>query len=160
MLYNFVKKEYNLDGNVCYPPRHQIFNAYQQACFKNIKVVIVGQDPYINPGEAMGMCFSINQGVKVPPSLKNIYLALENYPNIKFQRPVPLHGDLTNWAKQGVFMLNAVLTVRKGKSNSHQKKGWESFTKETLKIVNKRCENVVYLLWGKKAHETQKILNL
>lgn len=107
----------------------------------------------------MGMCFSINQGVKVPPSLKNIYLALQNDEGIDFKNPNPLHGDLTEWGRQGVFMLNAVLTVRQGKSNSHQKKGWESFTKETLKQVNKRCQNVVYLLWGKKAHETEKILN-
>jgi len=107
----------------------------------------------------MGMCFSINQGVKVPPSLKNIYLALENDDNIEFTRPNPIHGDLSAWARQGVFLLNAVLTVRSGKSNSHQKKGWEAFTKETLRQVNKRCDNVVYLLWGKKAHETEKIIN-
>ena len=133
MLFKYVKGEYNMANNPCYPPRHQIFNAYQQSQFNNIKVVILGQDPYINYNEAMGMCFSINQGVKVPPSLKNIYCALENDSKINFTRPNPIHGDLTAWARQGVFMLNAVLTVRQGKSNSHQKKGWEAFTKETLR---------------------------
>ena len=118
-LFIFVKKEYNLPNNPCFPPRHQIFNAYQQSKFSDIKVVILGQDPYINYNEAMGMCFSINQGVKVPPSLKNIYLALENDENIEFTRPDPIHGDLSAWARQGVFLLNAVLTVRSGKSNSH-----------------------------------------
>mmetsp|Transcript_3714 Transcript_3714/g.6337 ORF Transcript_3714/g.6337 Transcript_3714/m.6337 type:complete len:120 (-) Transcript_3714:377-736(-) len=99
MLFNFVKKEYLDPSQKCYPPAHQIFNAYQCANFDNIKVVILGQDPYINEREAMGMCFSINQGVKVPPSLKNIYLALQNDDKIDFKMPNPMHGDLTQWAK-------------------------------------------------------------
>ena len=116
----------------------------------------MGQDPYIKPNEAMGMCFSINKGVKVPPSLVNIYKALENDDKISFKMPPKelLHGDLSSWAKQGVFLLNAVLTVRAGKSNSHAKKGWESFTKQTIRAINKHCKNVVFLLWGNKAHET------
>ncbi len=96
-MYNFVKKEYS--SVTCFPPEEQIFNAYKQAHFKDIKVVIVGQDPYIKPGEAMGMCFSVNQGIKVPPSLKNIYKALENDKDIKFTTPNPIHGDLTKWAR-------------------------------------------------------------
>jgi uracil-DNA glycosylase len=98
--------------------------------------VIVGQDPYIKQGEAMGMSFSVNKGIKTPPSLINIYKALDNDKDIDFKMPTNrahIHGDLTFWAKQGVFLLNAILTVRAGKSNSHQKKGWEEFTKETIK---------------------------
>ena len=109
----------------------------------------------------MGMSFSIPKGTKVPPSLINIYKALENDADIDFKMPQKdiLHGDLTNWGKQGVFMLNAVLTVQAGKSNSHAKKGWESFTKSTIRAINKNCKNVVYLLWGKKAHETANLVN-
>lgn len=109
----------------------------------------------------MGMSFSVNKGIKVPPSLINIYKALDNDADIQFKMPEKqrIHGDLTFWAKQGVFLLNAVLTVRAGKSNSHQKKGWEDFTKEAIKQINKNCDNVVYLLWGKKAHETSVLVN-
>lgn len=109
----------------------------------------------------MGMSFSVNKGIKVPPSLINIYKALDNDKDIDFKMPPKqdIHGDLTFWARQGVFLLNAVLTVRAGKSNSHQKKGWEQFTNETIRQINKRTENVVYLLWGKKAHETSKLVN-
>lgn len=158
-LFKFVKNEYK--NGTCYPPSTQIFNAYQQSKFENIKVVIVGQDPYIKEGEAMGMSFSVNKGIKTPPSLINIYKALDNDSAIDFKMPPKnlIHGDLTFWARQGVFLLNAILTVRAGKSNSHQKKGWEEFTKETIRQINKRCENVVYLLWGKKAHETATLVN-
>ena len=111
--------------------------------------------------EAMGMSFSRPKGTKVTPSLVNIYKALENDAKINFEMPKKylLHGDLTFWGKQGVFMLNAVLTVQAGKSNSHAKKGWESFTKQTIRAINKNCKNVVYLLWGKKAHETATLVN-
>jgi uracil-DNA glycosylase len=121
----------------------------------------MGQDPYIKENEAMGMSFSIPKGTKVPPSLVNIYKALENDPNINFEMPSKddLHGDLTSWGKQGVFMLNSVLTVNAGKSNSHAKKGWESFTKQTIRAINTNCKNVVYLLWGKKAHDTAALVN-
>lgn len=124
-------------------------------------MVIVGQDPYIKPGEAMGMSFSVNKGIKTPPSLLNIYKALNNDDENDFIMPPKpeIHGDLTFWAKQGVFLLNAVLTVRAGKSNSHQKKGWEAFTKETIRQINKRTENVVYLLWGNKAHDSAILVN-
>jgi uracil-DNA glycosylase len=138
-----------------------IFNAYQQANIEDIRVVIMGQDPYIKHNEAMGMSFSIPKGTKVPPSLVNIYHALNNDQDVDFKMPPNgnFHGDLTAWGKQGVFMLNAVLTVEAGKSNSHAKKGWESFTKQTIRAINKKCSNVVYLLWGKKAHETAVLVN-
>lgn len=97
----------------------------------------------------MGMSFSINKGCKFPPSLRNIYKALDNDKDIEFKMPVPLHGDLTPWAKQGVFLLNTILTVQAEKSNSHKKKGWEEFTRATIKQINKNTKNVVYLLWGK-----------
>mmetsp|Transcript_47711 Transcript_47711/g.34965 ORF Transcript_47711/g.34965 Transcript_47711/m.34965 type:complete len:100 (-) Transcript_47711:190-489(-) len=99
----------------------------------------------------MGLSFSVPKSIKCPPSLNNIYKALEADPKIKFNRPNPLHGDLTNWARQGVLLLNAVLTVREGKSNSHQKQGWEQFTDEVINVINKERQGVVFLLWGLKA---------
>lgn len=99
----------------------------------------------------MGMSFSVPRTTKCPPSLAQIYCALENDPNVKFTRPKPLHGDLTSWASQGVFLLNAVLTVRKGASNSHAKRGWEELTQYVIKAINRDTENVVFMLWGKKA---------
>ena len=109
----------------------------------------------------MGLSFSVNKGVKTPASLLSIYKALNNDPKISFTMPSKpdMHGDLTSWATQGVFLLNAVLTVRAGKSNSHQKKGWEEFTKEAIKQISKKCQGVVFLLWGKKAHETAALVN-
>ena len=101
----------------------------------------------------MGMSFSIPRTTKCPPSLQQIYHALTNDPNIDFKRPNPLHGDLTSWAQQGVFLLNAILTVQKGKSNSHQKKGWEDFTQQVIRTISRDTEGVVFMLWGKKAHE-------
>ena len=110
----------------------------------------------------MGMSFSVNKGIKTPPSLMNIYKALFNDEDITFTMPAQkehIHGDLTFWAKQGVFLLNAVLTVRAGKSNSHQKKGWEELTKEAIRQINRNCSNVVYMLWGKKAHDVAVLVN-
>lgn len=107
----------------------------------------------------MGLCFSIPKNIKVPPSLKNIYKALENDPKVTFKTPNPIHGDLTKWADQGVFLLNAILTVRKGISNSHQKKGWEQFTDQVIQSINQKKEGVVFLLWGKSAHEKAKNVN-
>ena len=121
-----MKREY--EQETCYPPKELIFNAFAQAKFSDLKVVIVGQDPYIKENEAMGMSFSIPRTTKCPPSLQQIYQALINDPEVDFKMPSPLHGDLTDWAKQGVFLLNAILTVRAGKSNSHQKQGWEQFS--------------------------------
>jgi len=128
--YQFVKSEY--DTQTIFPPRDLIFNAFKHVSFKDLKVVIVGQDPYIKDGEAMGLCFSIPKNIKCPPSLKNIYKALEKDPKVSFKFPNPVHGDLSKWAGQGVLLLNAILTVRKGISNSHQKKGWEQFTDQVI----------------------------
>ena len=156
-LFSYVKGEY--EKTVCYPPRNLIFNAFKHVPFSKLKVVIVGQDPYIKEGEAMGLCFSIPKTVKVPPSLKNIYKALEKDPNVQFKTPSPIHGDLTNWASQGVLLLNAILTVKQGVSNSHQKKGWEQFTDHVISVINKEKEGVVFLLWGTKAHEKASTVN-
>ncbi len=127
--------------------------------FKDLKVVIVGQDPYFKDGEAMCLCFSIPKNIKCPPSLKNIYKALEKDPKVSFKFPNPVHGDLTKWAGQGVLLLNAILTVRKGISNSHQKKGWEQFTDQVIAQINQKKEGVVFLLWGSKAHDKAASVN-
>jgi len=116
-LFTYVKSEYT--NTVCYPPRHLIFNAFKTAKFDDLKIVIVGQDPYIKENEAVGLSFSVPKTTKCPPSLRQIYNALDNDKDIDFSMPKPLHGDLTRWANQGVFLLNAILTVRKGLSNSH-----------------------------------------
>ncbi|CDW83365.1 uracil-dna glycosylase [Stylonychia lemnae] len=153
-LYKFVESEYK--SQTIYPPKELIFNAFKHVSFEDLKVVIVGQDPYINLGEAMGLCFSIPKGVKVPPSLRNIYKALDNDKQVQFKFPNPIHGDLTNWPKQGVLLLNAILTVREGVSNSHQKKGWEQFTDNVINVINQKKEGVVFMLWGSKAQEKAK----
>ena len=124
----------------------------------NIKVVIVGQDPYHQPKQAMGLSFSVPKGIKTPPSLVNIYKCIENDPDIKgFKRPN--HGDLTAWAKQGVFLLNAGLTVVDSKPMSHKDAGWEDFTDEVIKVINDKCEGVVFLLWGKPAQKKGRHIN-
>ncbi len=107
----------------------------------------------------MGLCFSIPKNIKCPPSLKNIYKALEADPKVEFKSPNPVHGDLTKWAAQGVLLLNAILTVRKGISNSHQKKGWEQFTDHVISVINQQKDGVVFLLWGSKAHEKAASVN-
>ena len=156
-LFKYVKGEYA--KTPCFPPRELIFNAFNQATFSDLKVVIVGQDPYIKDNEAMGMSFSVPRKIKTPPSLLQIYCALENDPNVNFTRPNPMHGDLSAWAKQGVFLLNAILTVQKGKSNSHQKKGWEQFTEYVIRTISRDTEGVVFMLWGKKAHEKANLID-
>lgn len=143
-IHTFVSNEYST--NVCRPPTNEIFTAFKLTDFENIKVVIVGQDPYPGPIEAMGLSFSVHREVKVPGSLRNIYKCLQTDPNVNFR--IPKHGDLTRWAQQGVFMLNAVLTVRQGAANSHAKKGWEDFTDEVIKAINKEKSGVVFMLWG------------
>jgi uracil-DNA glycosylase len=107
----------------------------------------------------MGLSFSIPKAIKCPPSLRNIYKALENDPKVQFKTPNPIHGDLTKWAEQGVLLLNAILTVRKGLSNSHQKKGWEQFTDQVIRVINENNDGVVFLLWGTKAHEKAASVN-
>ena len=127
-----------------YPPGNEIFSAYNSTPFEKIKVVIIGQDPYHGPGQAHGLCFSVPEGIKIPPSLRNIYKELVSDVGIE----IPQSGDLTNWAKQGVLLLNATLTVRAHQAGSHQKKGWEQFTDHSIRSISDNREHVVFLLWG------------
>lgn len=133
-----------------FPVAKDVFSWSHYCPLNSVKVVILGQDPYHDDGQAHGLCFSVRKGVKKPPSLVNIFKEMKNdYPNFK----EPSHGELTNWAKQGVLLLNAVLTVEAHSANSHQKQGWEKFTDAVVKVVNEKCKNVVYLLWGKPAQK-------
>lgn len=141
-LISFVKEEY--EANTCFPLIENIFEAFNRAPFDEVKVVILGQDPYHGPQQAHGLCFSVYEGSKVPPSLKNIYKEIE----ADIANPIPLTGNLVSWANQGVLMLNAVLTVRAHEAGSHQKKGWEIFTDRIIEIISREKENVVFLLWG------------
>jgi len=152
-LHKFLTKEYK--DKKCYPPPEQIFNTFKLCPVSKIKVVIVGQDPYHQPGQAMGLCFSVAKGVKVPPSLNNMYKSLANDPKIPGFK-TPKHGDLTKWATQGVFLLNTVLTVVDSTPNAHQKQGWEAFTDKVIEIINKECNNIVFMLWGKPAEKKAK----
>lgn len=141
----FLTEEYA--NYTVYPPREDIFNAQRAASYADTKVVILGQDPYHQPGQAHGMCFSVNEGVKIPPSLVNIYKELESDLGIP---PAP-HGCLRAWAKQGVLLLNTALTVRKSMPNSHKGKGWEIFTDRVIALLNERKKPMVFILWGANA---------
>lgn len=140
-------------GKVIYPPGSLIFNAFNATPFDRVQVVILGQDPYHNPGEAMGLCFSVPKGVRVPPSLINIYKEI----NRDLDLPMPTHGDLSHWAGQGVLLLNAMLTVEAGKPASHQKIGWQTFTDAVIRYLSEKKNGIVFLLWGKFA-QGKKIL--
>jgi uracil-DNA glycosylase len=139
----FLYKEKQEEKQI-FPPGNYIFNAFELTPVDKVKVVILGQDPYHNPGEAMGLSFSVPKGVKVPPSLNNIYKEIRN--DLGFD--LPLHGDLTKWAQQGVLLLNAFLTVEKNKPLSHSKIGWQIFTDEVIKKLSEERSNIVYMLWG------------
>lgn len=151
-LRKFLKQEYST-GTV-YPNMNDIFNALKLTSFEDTKVVIIGQDPYHGFGQAHGLCFSVKKGVVPPPSLKNIYKELHS--DIGFQ--IPNHGELTSWAKQGVLLLNNVLTVREGLPNSHKGKGWEIFTDRVIGELNKKETPVVFLLWGANAQKKAEII--
>ena len=142
-------------GKKIYPPGSLIFNAFDQTPFDQVKVVIIGQDPYHNPGEAMGLCFSVPKGVRVPPSLKNVYKELHR--DLGFQ--IPNHGDLSNWAKQGVFLLNAMLTVEHKKAGSHKKIGWQQFTDAVIRTISEQHEGVVFMLWGNFAKNKKALID-
>lgn len=142
-LITFLKKAKSA-GTVIYPPGSQIFNAFDTTPVEEVKVVILGQDPYHNPGEAMGLSFSVPRGKRVPPSLRNIYKELQEDVGIT----VPNHGDLTAWAQQGVFLLNAMLTVEKNSPRSHQKIGWQNFTDAVIRKLSQTQEGLVFMLWG------------
>jgi uracil-DNA glycosylase len=141
-LNNFLDEEYN--NNICYPEASKIFEAFNLCDFKDLKVVIIGQDPYHGEGQAHGLCFSVNEGISHPPSLINIFKEIEKDIAI----PYPKSGNLKRWAKQGVLMLNATLTVRAHLAGSHQKKGWEQFTDAVIAKISEENEHVVFLLWG------------
>ncbi|MEC8623791.1 MAG: uracil-DNA glycosylase [Bdellovibrionota bacterium] len=140
---------------ILYPHGKDIFSAFDLTPFQKVKVIIIGQDPYHGPGQAHGLSFSVRPGVRVPPSLQNIYKELESDLGIK---PV-CHGYLESWAKEGVLMLNNVLTVEKSKAGSHQNKGWEHFTDKVVEILNEQKENLVFLLWGAHAQRKGEKLN-
>lgn len=146
-LREFLKSEYSTRR--IFPEMHDIFNALKYANYSDIKVVIIGQDPYHEVGQAHGLSFSVKRGVEPPPSLKNIYKEI----NSDLGLPIPQIGELTCWAKQGVLLMNAVLTVREGQANSHKGKGWEFFTDRVISLLNKREKPIVFLLWGGNAKQ-------
>jgi len=152
-LQDFVEEEYKT--KTIYPPADEIFNAFKLCPFNNTKVVILGQDPYHGPGQAHGLCFSVNKGIKTPPSLVNIYKELHT----DIGNDIPRDGHLEHWAKQGVLMLNATLTVEAHQAGSHQKKGWEQFTDAVIKTVADQLEHVVFILWGAYAQKKSKWIN-
>jgi uracil-DNA glycosylase len=141
-LTKFVSGEYK--ANTCFPEQSKIFQAFNLCNFNDIKVVIIGQDPYHGEGQANGLCFSVNDGVSNPPSLVNIFKEIETDLNVSF----PKSGNLERWAKQGVLLLNATLSVKANHAGSHQKKGWEQFTDTVIKIISEKNEGIVFLLWG------------
>ncbi len=149
----FLMEEYK--RTCIFPPQEDIFNALKLTSISKVKVVILGQDPYHEPGQAHGLAFSVRKGVKIPPSLVNIYNEL----NEDIGVDIPKHGELTSWAKQGVLLLNTVLTVRRGEANSHKDKGWEEFTDRIIKIINEKQDPVVFMLWGSNAQAKTKLLN-
>lgn len=146
-LTDFVRSEYAT--TTIYPPASLIFNAFNLCPFDKVKVVIIGQDPYHGPGQAHGLCFSVNEGIQFPPSLQNIFKEIKSDLDI----PIPTSGNLTRWAEQGVLLLNATLTVRAHNAGSHQKKGWETFTDSVIRILAEQKENLVFILWGAYAQK-------
>ena len=148
-------KNVKADGKIVFPPGPLIFNAFNITPPEDVKVVIIGQDPYHNPGEAMGLSFSVPQGIPVPPSLKNIYKELKT--DINFNPPP--HGDLTSWANQGVFLLNAILTVEKNQAGSHKNIGWQHFTDATISFLSENRQHLVFMLWGNFAKNKKTLLN-
>jgi len=154
-LYLFLKQQQD-EGKIIFPPAPQFFSAFDYTPFNDTRVVIIGQDPYHGVGQAHGLCFSVNKGVKVPPSLINIYKEIKT--DIEGFN-IPEHGDLSHWAKQGVLLLNATLTVEKDKAGSHQGKGWELFTDAVIKAISKQKEHVVFILWGKYAQSKVRLID-
>lgn len=154
-LAGFLKVEKAM-GKVIYPPGSLIFNAFELTPFDKVKVVILGQDPYHGKGQAHGLSFSVMKGVKPPPSLQNIFREIASDLGIQFSGT---YGDLSHWARQGVLLLNASLTVREGEPMSHSKIGWEQFTDAVIKTVSAQKENVVFMLWGRFAQEKQALID-
>ena len=152
-LTDFVRDEYA--RATVYPPGRLIFNAFDLCPFDKVKVVIIGQDPYHEPGQAHGLCFSVQDGTQFPPSLKNIFKEISD----DLGKPVPVSGDLTRWARQGVLLLNATLTVRAGLAGSHQGKGWEEFTDAVIRELNASRDGLVFILWGSYAKKKGAVID-
>lgn len=152
-LTTFVRNEYAT--TTVYPPARLIFNAFDHCPFDKVKVVIIGQDPYHGAGQANGLCFSVNKGIKMPPSLVNIFKEIA----ADTGRQIPADGDLTRWSEQGVLLLNATLTVRAGNAGSHQRKGWEEFTDAAIRILAEKRRNLVFILWGSYAQRKGSFIN-
>jgi uracil-DNA glycosylase len=150
--YLLIRKQHNA---VIYPKGNQIFNALNSTPFEQVRVVILGQDPYHGPGQAHGLCFSVLPGTKVPPSLANIYREIHQDLGL----PVPQHGYLQSWAKQGVLLLNSVLTVERGQAGSHQNKGWETFTDRVVHKLEQKRKNLVFILWGSYAQKKGAVID-
>ena len=146
-LTDFVRNEYA--HTTVYPPGRLIFDAFNLCPFDRVKVVIIGQDPYHGPGQAHGLCFSVNDGIAFPPSLQNIFKEIQ----ADLGKPIPTSGNLTRWAEQGVLMLNATLTVRAHAAGSHQRRGWEEFTDAAIRALNNEREHLVFILWGAYAQK-------
>ena len=151
-LYKFIRQEYA--SKTIYPPSDKIFTALHLTPLESVRVVILGQDPYHEPGQAMGMSFSVPEGVEIPPSLKNIYKEIHE----DIGERIPESGDLTRWARQGVLLLNAVLTVRAHQANSHKGKGWEQFTDAIIRAVEGQDRPIVFLLWGRNARDKKELI--
>ena len=149
----FVDEEYS--RHECYPPKERIFEAFRLCPFQDTKVVILGQDPYHEPGQAMGLSFSVPAGIPLPPSLKNIFKELQD----DIHCEMPVCGDLSSWAKQGVLLLNATLTVERGKAASHTGKGWEQFTDAVISTISNQKEHVVFFLWGNWARQKKQLID-
>ena len=152
-LTNFIKSEYA--ENIIYPSVKNIFSAFDFCSFQEIKVVIIGQDPYHGDGQANGLCFSVSDGIKKPPSLVNIFNEIKS----DLGKEIPESGNLERWARQGILLLNATLTVKAHSPGSHQKKGWEDFTNAVIKTISDKKKNIVFLLWGAYAQRKGKIIN-
>ena len=166
VLQEEVKKDYyqnilshlaqeSIDGKTIFPSKEDVFNAYSLTPFANVKVVIIGQDPYHNDGQAHGLSFSVPKGIKPPPSLKNIFQELKSDCNIS----EPLHGNLTSWALQGVFLLNSILTVRAHEPASHQHLGWQALTDASISAISNHLQHVVFLLWGNFAQQKESLID-
>lgn len=153
-LQNFLEKEQSL-GKTIYPKKEQYFEAFNQTPFEDVKVVILGQDPYHGPGQAHGLCFSVQPGVKPPPSLVNIYKELK----VDLGLEIAKHGFLNSWAQQGVLLMNSVMTVEKGLAASHRKRGWEAFTDRVIEVLNQREKPMVFILWGSYAQKKASFVN-
>ena len=152
-LVGFVKQEYA--RYTVYPPGKLIFNAFNQCPFDKVKVVLIGQDPYHEPGQAHGLCFSVNDGVPFPPSLGNIFKEIQD----DIGTLIPTSGNLTRWAQQGVLLLNATLTVREHQAGSHQRQGWEEFTDAVIRILSEKREHLVFILWGSYAQSKSYLID-